>query len=231
MKNLTKVLVGASVALMLSSTSALAGMKGSSHDIGKAGNAGDDNRICVYCHTPHGAANVEGAPLWNKLISTETFRMYGTTYAGNSPETTVQAASLVCLSCHDGVNAVNTVINAPFKGFYNELGVTMGTPVAMPSSPILTVGNEAGGAGLSNDHPVSILYDENAASLRPKNTVLADIPDAPPADWGNYTTIQNMLRSERVECGSCHDPHNSDNGTFLRISNNGSALCLTCHDK
>jgi hypothetical protein len=48
-----------------------------------------------------------------------------------------------------------------------------------------------------------------------------------------------------VECGSCHDPHNIENPTFLRVSNgippgvtdfplaNGgpSGLCLTCHIK
>lgn len=40
-----------------------------------------------------------------------------------------------------------------------------------------------------------------------------------------------------VECASCHDPHNSsteivgEQVSFLRISNQNSALCLTCHDK
>jgi predicted CXXCH cytochrome family protein len=34
-----------------------------------------------------------------------------------------------------------------------------------------------------------------------------------------------------VECGSCHDPHNTGNGTFLRMSNAASALCTTCHNK
>jgi hypothetical protein len=52
-----------------------------------------------------------------------------------------------------------------------------------------------------------------------------------------------------VECGSCHDPHNVANPTFLRTSNGiastsplaatfpdavndpASGLCLTCHDK
>ncbi|HXD43391.1 MAG TPA: cytochrome c3 family protein [Ramlibacter sp.] len=34
-----------------------------------------------------------------------------------------------------------------------------------------------------------------------------------------------------VECASCHDPHNSTNSTFLRISNAGSAVCLSCHVK
>ena len=40
-----------------------------------------------------------------------------------------------------------------------------------------------------------------------------------------------------VECASCHDPHNSsteivgEQVSFLRVSNQSSDLCLTCHDK
>jgi len=36
-----------------------------------------------------------------------------------------------------------------------------------------------------------------------------------------------------VECASCHDPHSTENPTFLRISNTDtpSGLCLTCHVK
>ncbi|WP_371374260.1 cytochrome c3 family protein [Thalassotalea aquiviva] len=34
-----------------------------------------------------------------------------------------------------------------------------------------------------------------------------------------------------VECASCHDPHQSETNTFLRIDNTGSAVCLACHDK
>lgn len=33
-----------------------------------------------------------------------------------------------------------------------------------------------------------------------------------------------------VECASCHDPHTT-NTTFLRISNDSSAVCLACHIK
>jgi predicted CXXCH cytochrome family protein len=33
-----------------------------------------------------------------------------------------------------------------------------------------------------------------------------------------------------IECSSCHDPHTT-NPLFLRVSNEGSRLCLTCHDK
>jgi predicted CXXCH cytochrome family protein len=33
-----------------------------------------------------------------------------------------------------------------------------------------------------------------------------------------------------IECSTCHDPH-SNNSKFLRLSNEGSRLCLTCHIK
>jgi hypothetical protein len=81
-----------------------------------------------------------------------------------------------------------------------------------------------------------------------------------PFRWGRdrtdiilYTRLEgetNVAGGEQpfVECGSCHDPHNVDNPTFLRVSNGipsalqadfpqaispdrGSALYLTCHIK
>ena len=33
-----------------------------------------------------------------------------------------------------------------------------------------------------------------------------------------------------VECASCHDPH-TETTTFLRTSNDDSAVCLACHIK
>jgi predicted CXXCH cytochrome family protein len=32
-----------------------------------------------------------------------------------------------------------------------------------------------------------------------------------------------------VECATCHDPHQCETKSFLRIDNVGSALCLSCH--
>ena len=39
-----------------------------------------------------------------------------------------------------------------------------------------------------------------------------------------------------VECGSCHDPHNSGSAgptqvAFLRTTNAASAVCVACHTK
>ena len=35
----------------------------------------------------------------------------------------------------------------------------------------------------------------------------------------------------KVQCASCHDPHNNTNEPFLTKTNDGSQLCFTCHAK
>ena len=49
------------------------------------------------------------------------------------------------------------------------------------------------------------------------------------SDLPLYTTLGTTY--PKVECATCHEPHNSGNGTFLRIANTASALCVTCHNK
>ena len=51
----------------------------------------------------------------------------------------------------------------------------------------------------------------------------------PKTDFSGLVIAGSVVPS--VECGSCHDPHNTVTATFLRMSNSGSALCLACHDK
>lgn len=46
-----------------------------------------------------------------------------------------------------------------------------------------------------------------------------------------YTRTVGTFTGPYVECSSCHTPHDNANGTFLRTSNNGSNLCLSCHIK
>jgi len=53
-----------------------------------------------------------------------------------------------------------------------------------------------------------------------------------------YTRTENIAAGEpMVECASCHDPHNAATGiaaesvSFLRIENNSSQICTTCHAK
>jgi predicted CXXCH cytochrome family protein len=68
------------------------------------------------------------------------------------------------------------------------------------------------------DHPVGMKYPQFDKGFRPMNSVLAQggvhLPDG------------------RVECISCHDPHNQSGiPGMLVMSNYRSSLCLTCHRK
>ncbi len=225
MKKLLLSILGAS--LLFGATVASAGVVDSLHNIiTRAPIEGNNGQVCVYCHTPH-AANVAftGAPIWNKPTPTDmTFTMYGTTIAGTETDAVPAAASLACLTCHDGASAVNAVVNAPGSGLGNSASPTGGN-----LSGVYAIGGKGSGndgAGLTNDHPISIQYNAGRAGLRPLTTEITG--------WGSYTTIADLMRgptADRVECGSCHNPHSTDYGTFLRASNVASALCLTCHDK
>lgn len=68
------------------------------------------------------------------------------------------------------------------------------------------------------DHPVGVDYPTVDRRYRPANAVTAS---------GAVT-----LPGDKVECMSCHDPHDfSGEKHMLVMSNARSALCLTCHKK
>lgn len=78
--------------------------------------------VCVYCHTPHGADTNNGAmPLWNRTTPNTTYQTWDrATMLGSFQEVTAPAAaSLTCLSCHDGITAIDSVINMPGSGKYD----------------------------------------------------------------------------------------------------------------
>ncbi len=212
----------------------------------KADTATANSEICVFCHTPHGSnTNFTGAPLWNKedTPGSVVYTTYGTTIAGTTADSAPSSSSKACLSCHDGVSAINSVVNAPGSGDTTEyLGMstngtgTDGNAFTMPSGRITNIG--AGGTSnvdLSNDHPVSIAYMDGRASLNPKAGVFGAGTTGYSATWTTPDGTQNIssvLRSDKVECASCHDPHLGENELFLRVANNqGSVLCLGCHAK
>jgi predicted CXXCH cytochrome family protein len=72
------------------------------------------------------------------------------------------------------------------------------------------------GDDLTNDHPVGMLYTPGMAGLGP-------IADAETSGFIFY----DYGAGKRLECGSCHDPHNTDYGSFLRRPKTN--LCQDCH--
>lgn len=198
----------------------------------KAASGDNNDEICVYCHTPH-AANTAfvGAPLWNKASPTTTgFTMYTSATVKGTIDSTPNNPSMACLSCHDGVSAINSMINMPGSGGYNSTGTNTkfgataeGAAFVMPAAGITNIGKD-----LSNDHPVSIVYS-TATTNRPAS--LRDTTYTLVGTWAGATDVASLLRNGKVECGSCHDPHEGNNATFLRTANGASALCVGCHAK
>lgn len=183
------------------SGTAMAGISGTAHDLSNDGFSGSDaGQLCIYCHTPHNGA--AAAPLWNRANSVATYQLYnsGTTnydVAG----TTIDGSSVLCLSCHDGTVALNSVSHGNITG-----------------NAVFMTGNAAVGTDLRNDHPVS--FDYQYASSRDTGLFPHDNVNVAP-----------LLENGKVQCSSCHDVHDNQFQPFLRSTNAGSALCLKCHNK
>lgn len=154
------------VAGLLGAQAASAGISTTKHNLGSGGSGSNTfsgtTEICVFCHTPHGAAAAAGVavPLWNKALpSSATYTTYNSlgTSSLDGATVAVGSVSLACLSCHDGSQAMNVMINAPGSGGYNSAGAAFGA-VATGSATIPTTSVARLGVDLTNDHPIGIQY-------------------------------------------------------------------------
>jgi len=188
------------------------------HDLSTSSGSGgavasSETGTCIFCHTPH---TTNGADLlWNK--GTGTIASYNTVAlaatAGSSGE-----GSTACMSCHDGATAIGVILNGSGSGTgTTTIPITDGGNV---TSGIIASGMPDMTTDLSGDHPVGILYSESIAADASGFVASATV-----------TSGGLKLTGGKVECNSCHDPHDNTNGTFLRKSNAGSALCISCHSK
>ncbi len=213
------------------------------------------DQVCVFCHTPHGAraaADIE-APLWNKPDGTgAAFTLYDSSTLDGTI-LAVGSVSAACLTCHDGTQAMDTVINAPGSG---------DNPGEIDATAISTLSGIANlGRDLSNDHPIGAPYGggftTGTATQDPDfKTVASATINGATRFWVDTEATGNGTREKTdmilynragqtdayVECGSCHDPHvgeTADTGgnasgsaiSFMRVANAGSAVCLACHTK
>lgn len=78
------------------------------------------------------------------------------------------------------------------------------------------------GTDLSDDHPISIEY------LPERDGGLRSIEEVEEAGLKLF----NQGATKVVECATCHDPHEKGpSGSYLRMDNDHSRLCLGCHHK
>ena len=111
----SRYLIGAVMIAALFSGNVLAqSITGTAHDLRAIAiptTDGNNNEVCVYCHTPHSASTAV-ASLWNKtVLANTTYTMYSNpaTIDAPSDNTTLTSASLACLSCHDGATAFDSM--------------------------------------------------------------------------------------------------------------------------
>jgi hypothetical protein len=255
------------------------GVVDSMHDLSFASSGGNFNfmtlEVCVFCHTPHnsetsvlgdtyiangtghGGYQGSGDPLllWNRQLSSVSAGSYEI-YESSTLDATinqVRAYSLLCLSCHDGVGAMNIMTSPPSdpdpatndtnsdgypdpkSGSEDQIG-DVNYPVGIANANIgeRDPSGDTGTVNLTNDHPISFDYTSTLAAT----------------DQGLYSPAAGLVGANNLrlytnpsgttgvslECPTCHDVHNqgtkaAGDWPFLVMSNDGSDRCLNCHIK
>lgn len=212
------------LSLLGASGLALADIALTKHNLSSSGSgsvkSSDNPEICVFCHTPHQAIKNDNITLWNHNLSNQasygvytspTFDASDGADVGGVDETTATATNL-CLSCHDGTIAINSLNNA------SNINPTTTMSGVDADGTLLDAATTNLGTDLTDDHPVNFTYDATLVTA-----------DGGLTDPATHTNVK--LYSGKVQCASCHDPHSETNGAFLRASMDSSALCTECHAK
>jgi cytochrome c553 len=214
--------------VFLSVQPSMALISDTAHDLSSGSTAtikGDDNELCVYCHTPHGGQTGGIAPLWNRADPGNITAVYDSSTLSTVADAVVAADvdntdAPLCLSCHDGTNVGGNLTNPP--GLPGTQPTISGGPISAGADIDLD---------LSDDHPIGFNY-ATAVTQDTELNAKASVETALGAGAVSFGGGDDMW------CSSCHDVHGVDDGSgtaiheaFLRISNDGSALCLACHDK
>lgn len=172
-------------------TSLVRGLLGSKHDFSEGGRLPRD--LCTGCHTPH-----LPAPQFVRSITLRS------TAAADRPErralqdqdVQLSAASLMCLSCHNGTVAPDVFTGVHSMTWSDRSGVR-------PQRARLV------------SHPVGTRYPDGAPKY---------------ASTGAVTAAGLPLPDGRIQCTTCHDPHNTQRHPGMLVtSNERSRLCLACH--
>lgn len=238
------------VAVLCIVAPATAGVFQTKHNLGSTGinaasNLSSTREICVFCHTPHGADGAAAVPLWNRQLDPDGFQTYDQMGAStlDAKVEPVGSVSLACLSCHDGTQAMDALLNEPGSGRDHP-----GFSAGMWSGQAATVGGRIGPTtvitnltkDLTNDHPVGIQYAGGGYSL--------SNPDGPGKDKDFYPAESEIMGASRVwwvntrsgpnPVGSTARFERTDMKLYTRVATQGAFVgepqpyveCASCHD-
>ncbi|ABQ26923.1 cytochrome c3 family protein [Geotalea uraniireducens] len=257
-------IIAAGTATALAWTAPGGGITGSRHDINAYAKQNTEGltvqgdvqeRVCAFCHTPHhaydpAANNADYLPLWSHELTKKNYAPYASDTLQASIGDPLIGPSRLCMSCHDGVVAIDT--------HYTNANET-GSGTSQLTGDIFSIKDSEHGAvgagdSLISDHPIGFNYidaktaDKNAGGklnqgINEESTPFAGNP--------NNVQIKDVLHlGTTMTCASCHDVHNKDNvastvvdasapggrtessvNYFVYAPQNGSQLCVTCHNK
>jgi hypothetical protein len=231
--------------------------------------ATSETQVCVFCHTPHNAAAGD-APLWNRKANVQTYTRYtsssldaNTIASGFSDQP--GGSSLLCLSCHDGMVALGEVGVLPkgtgTPGSASVIAMSGSTDAGkIPVQQGVNTGYTRIGTDLTNDHPISITYN-NALATADGELATMDPSQRDTNTSGDLIGIRSTgykpllplertgpigadgLKMGQMQCATCHDPH-LKKSKFLRLNRMQTApptggafnkdtdiICLACHTK
>lgn len=166
------------------------GLLGSKHDFSDGGRL--PGNLCLPCHAPHITAS-EAPLLIRRSAASQPIRAFG------SKAGVLDAASLVCLSCHDGVVASDVFAGA-HGASWSDLS-TRGIPV--------------GGTRLTS-HPVGVEYPTGDPKYRSAEEVSSVNGLKLPEGRLQCTTCHDPHNTAR-------------HPSMLQMSNERSRMCLSCH--
>ncbi len=242
MKKLLKHAVAATALAVLAGT-AWGGIANTKHNLTSGGpgpnNTSSTDQICVFCHTPHGADTSAAVPLWNKVLPSNTYQTYAdlNTSSLDGEILAVGSVSLACLSCHDGTQAMDNIINAPGSGGYDATGggatgLTFTWAAGgdtLTGTPIPNLGTD-----LRNDHPIGIEYCGGGLTGA-GTTVSGTCSDLDFKSTEVQTKIVNTKQVFWVDTtgGTSGAREKTDIALYTRTFTGGdgpSVECASCHD-
>lgn len=238
-----KFLAAAALAVgALASQQAMAGIANTKHNLSSGGTGPNHtdatDQICVFCHTPHGSDTSAPVPLWNKKLPSTTYTLYSAlnTSSLDGGVLTVGSVSLACLSCHDGTQAMDNMLNKPGTGGYNAAGSSLGGTwtgaATMAGTPIPVIGSD-----LKNDHPIGVEYCGGGLTGA-TNVVSGTCRDSDFNSAGVKTATINTNQVFWVDLNSNGTREKTDialytrdfSGTRSGAGVGPSVECASCHD-
>ncbi len=196
----------------------------------------DYGEVCVYCHTPHGANSTIGAPLWNRTNPGTSYTLYNKPLTSGQTPTAPGVNSLVCLSCHDGTVAIDSVINMPNRpglSSYDSTQETTQNDAFLDTWPDNSPTLHAKFGDCMQCHNATNLFAPDFAAffidtdLRDDHPVGVSLPDTAIYDFNATTATTGNISFYDTNANGRADSNE------LRFYNSGEGFeveCASCHN-